>query len=184
MLSRALAPIRNKLSLIVTRAVVTRVNDALKCQSLQVSIRADELRDGTERFEDYGMTSHPFEGAEAIALAVGGNRSHTVAIAVQDRRYRPKNMSEGDVCLYNDNGERVYLESSTDLVHLGAKSAAEFVALAAKTDARIAALQAAHDGHTHATTATVGPSGVPGTIAPPTPVGAQASVAATKVKAT
>jgi hypothetical protein len=65
---------------------------------------------------------------------------------------------------------------STD-VRLGSPTATALVALATLVDASITALQIAHDTHTHATAPT-GPVSIPSTIA-----GAQASVAATKVRA-
>lgn len=193
-LSRALAPIAKRLRLMVSRGVVELVNDSLKCQGLQVSLLSDEIADDVERFQDYGITSVPFVGAEALFLSVGANRSHGIVACVTDRRHRPKNMAEGDVCLYTDKGERVYLDRVLDILNLGAKAAAEFVALADLTKTEIEAVRdtlntfiTAHNAFgSHITTATVGPSAVPGIITPfvgsaPAVV---ASVAATKVKAT
>ena len=48
-------------------------------------------------------------GAEAIAAAVGGARGHLLALVVGDRRYRLKNLKEGEVALYDDLGHKVYL---------------------------------------------------------------------------
>lgn len=67
-------------------------------------------------------------------------------------------------------------------IRLGSITAADFVALASLVDNRLGKLQAAVDGHMHATAA-AGPP-VTGTPIPGVfPVGALASVAATKVKA-
>jgi phage baseplate assembly protein V len=190
---RIVAPVMRQVRLLISRGVVELVNDSLKCQGLQVSLLADELRDNVERFEDYGMTSHPFTGSEVLYLSVGGNRSLGVAVRVLDRRYRPKSMGEGDVCLFTNNGERVYIESSGDIVNLGAKSAADFVALADDVKSELDAvktdldnLKTACASHTHPTAALGLPS-VPGPppadfslFVPHTP----GSVAATKVKAT
>lgn len=178
----------------IARGVVELVNDSLKCQGLQVSLLTDEVHDDVERFQDYGITSVPFTGSEALYLSVGANRAHGVVVCVNDRRSRPKDLVEGDVCLYTDKGERVYLNRVDDVVHLGAKSAAEFVALAEKTKTELDALKAtidtfinAHNAPgSHVTTATVGPSAVPGIITPfvGTAHGTVGSVAAEKVKAT
>lgn len=182
-IGRALAPVVRRLRLMVSRGVVELVNDGLKMQGLQVSLLSDELADDVERFQDYGITSVPFTGAEVLFLSVGANRSHGVVVSVADRRHRPKDLVEGDVCLYTDKGERVYLNRVDDIVHLGAKSAAAFAARADLTDARITTLQAAHDAHTHITTATVGATPTPGILSPTAaPVGALATVAANKVK--
>ena len=139
---RMIAPLAQRLRLMVSRGVVKVVNDALKCQGLQVELLSDELQDDVERFQEYGFTSTPFTDAEALFLSVGGNRSHGVVVCVTDRRYRPLSLNAGDVCLYTDNGERVYLDRDNDIVNIGAKAAADF--LATKSD--IDDLQSAIDG--------------------------------------
>jgi phage baseplate assembly protein V len=131
--SRLIAPLSRRIALTVSRGVVKLVYDAFKMQGVQVELVADELQDQVEHFQEYGFTSHAKEGAEAVFLSVGGNRGHGIVVCVSDRRYRPVNMAEGDVCLFNEHGERVYLDNVADLVHLGAKAGAEFVALATKT---------------------------------------------------
>jgi len=140
-LRRFTAPLSQRIRLMVSRGVVKLVNDSLKCQGLQVSLLADELRDDVERFEDYGFTSHPLVGAEVLFLSVGGNRSHGIVARVMDRRYRPKDMGEGDVCLFTVDGERVYLDRANDLAHLGAKTATEFAAKAATANSELDAIR-------------------------------------------
>lgn len=108
-LQKLLAPIRRRIALLVSRAVVNLVDDSLKLQGLQVTLLADETMDGVERFQQYGFTAHPHSGAEAIALSVGGHRSHTVVIAVDDRRYRVKSLEAGEVAIYTDEGDRIHL---------------------------------------------------------------------------
>lgn len=93
----------------ISRAVVSLVNDALKMQGLQVTLMADQTPDDAEHFQHYGFTSVPLPGAEGIALAVGGSTGHTVVINVDDRRYRIKPMQGGEVCLYDDQGQKVHL---------------------------------------------------------------------------
>lgn len=41
--------------------------------------------------------------------AVGGLRSHGIVIAVEDRRYRMTGLQSGEVALYDDLGQQVYL---------------------------------------------------------------------------
>ncbi len=107
--ARALKPLSNRLALMVSRAVVLLVNDGLKLQGLQVSLLADEVRDDVEHFQNYGFTSHPHPGAEAIAVSVQGSRDHVVVLAVEDRRYRLKGLQAGEVALYTDEGDQVVL---------------------------------------------------------------------------
>jgi phage baseplate assembly protein V len=105
-----LSKLQRQIRLIASRAVVRLVDDALRLQGLQLTLLADETRDQVERFQNYGFTSHPHAGAEAVAIALGGSRDHLVAIAVDDRRYRLKGLAAGEVALYTDEGDTVILK--------------------------------------------------------------------------
>jgi phage baseplate assembly protein V len=94
----------------VSRAVLTLIDDETTLQELQARILGDELLDELERFQQYGFTSVPHPGAEAITLSVGGHRSHTVVINVDDRRYRLKGMKGGEVALYTDEGDYIHFQ--------------------------------------------------------------------------
>lgn len=93
----------------IARGVVRMVNDALMVQSLQVTVLDGEIAN-VQRFQEYGFTSVPMSGAEAILAAVAGARSHLVAIAVDDGRYRMKNLQDGEVALYTDEGDSIVLK--------------------------------------------------------------------------
>lgn len=108
-LQRLLAPIWRRLRLIVSRGVVHRSNDTSKLQVVQLGLLAGETAE-MERFQQYGFTCRPLDGAEAIALAVGGSRGHLVAIAVDDRRYRMTGLKNGEVALYTDEGDVVHFK--------------------------------------------------------------------------
>lgn len=101
---------RNRMALMISRAVLLLVNDGLKLQGLQVSLLADEVRDDVERFQNYGFTSHPHPGAEAIAACVQGSRDHVVVLAVDDRRYRLQGLQAGEVAIYTDEGDKIVLK--------------------------------------------------------------------------
>ncbi len=140
---KLIAPLANRVRLLVSRGVVHIVNDKLKLQGVQVELHEDELHDDVEHFQEYGFTSHVKPGkAEAVFLSVGGNRSAGIVICVVDRNFRPKDLAEGDVCLYTENGERVYLNFADDIVHLGAKDADDFLAKTTETKANDDALKA------------------------------------------
>lgn len=109
-LRRWLDPIRRKLRLIVNRAIVSAVLDGQGFQVLQLKGLPGEVLDGVERFQNYGFTSVPLTGSEAIVVFVGGSRSHGVAIAVDDRRYRKKNLQPGESAQYSDEGDSIHLK--------------------------------------------------------------------------
>lgn len=103
------ASISRRIRLLVSRGVVNFVNDSLKQQNLQVSLLADETADDVERFQNYGHTSVPPAGSEAIVLSVGGVRQHLVAIAVDSRGVRLGNLESGDSALYHLEGHKILL---------------------------------------------------------------------------
>jgi phage baseplate assembly protein V len=110
-----------RLRLIADRAVVTMVTDSLQRQGLQLKVLADETADDVERFQNYGHTSVPPAGSEAIVLGIGGARAGLVAIAVEDKSVRPKDLEAGDNCLYHLEGHRIILRKD-GLLELEAKT--------------------------------------------------------------
>lgn len=114
-LRAALDPIRRRIAMAVSRAVVRLVKDEESRQRLQVEILKGELRDGVERAQDYGFTSHPLPGCDAIIVCGGGSREQAIAVVVDDRRYRLK-LEAGEVAMYDDLGNAVKL--LRDKVHV------------------------------------------------------------------
>ena len=82
----ALKALRGRVQMMVGRAVLAAVNDDATLQTLQIELASDEAQDGVEHFQPYGLAYKPQVGAEAIAMAVGGLRSHAVVLTVTDRR--------------------------------------------------------------------------------------------------
>lgn len=93
----------------VARAIVRLVDDARAAQELQLELLADESQDAVERFQNYGFTSVPHAGAEALVVFAGGLRSHGVVLAVEDRRYRLTGLEDGEVALFDDLGNVIKL---------------------------------------------------------------------------
>lgn len=108
--NRLIAPYARRIRLTVSRGIIRLVDDSLGIQQAQVALLADELRDQVERFQQYGLTSVPHEGAEGIFLSVGGSRDHGIVIAVDDRRYRLKGLEKGEVALYDSQGQKLHFK--------------------------------------------------------------------------
>lgn len=125
-------------------------------------------------------------------------RMHNLSDAVAYPGYYPRGLSLADAHAENavlgyDGGAQIHIKPNGE-THIGSEDAADFVALAQKTLDEIKAVRDTlnthitnYNSHIHTTTATVGPSAVPGVIAPtvamsspPAPV---QSVAADKTKA-
>lgn len=108
--AKLMAPLARRVRLMVRRAVVKLVYDDVKMQELQLAIFSGEVRDHVERWQDYGLTSSPLPGAEALVAAIGGNTDHCAVVKVDDRRYRLKNLANGEVALYDDQGQVIHLK--------------------------------------------------------------------------
>jgi phage baseplate assembly protein V len=200
--------------IIASRGVVTQVDDSKKIQRIQATILDGETEDDIEVWQQYGVSFVPEASAttETVLLAIGADRSHTVAVCVQDGAKRPKGTDPGTGGLYTKvAGWRVYIDVD-DVVHIGAKAGAEFIAQAQKTqdqfdkvrqrldDVTAALNQLRTDfttfgGHTHLVATAGSPAAQTGTAAPVVPplvpvapiqppIGAATSVAATKGKVT
>ncbi len=107
-LRAALRPIGDKLMMMAAKAVVRLVNDAGTRQVMQLEILKDELRDGVERFQNYGFNSHPLPGAEAVISCPNGTRERAVVVVVDDRRYHLV-LQPGEAAMFTHEGDWVKL---------------------------------------------------------------------------
>lgn len=100
----------------MNRGAVNKVSDDSLMQSLDADMMANDSRDKIERAQNYGFTSvvlpakkEDKETAEAFIVHQGGNRSHPVAVAIDDRRHRPYGLKEGESQQYDDQGQASYI---------------------------------------------------------------------------
>jgi phage gp45-like len=136
-LRRLLAPLERKINSIISRGVVTNVDDTKKWQVIQAKTRGDLLIDGIEHPQPYGVSANPKVGAECILVSTGSGIPF--AIVVDDRRYRPVDTEEGCISLYTHEGVLVKCKVG-QIVELG-PSPTDFVALATPTDSRLSAIE-------------------------------------------
>lgn len=100
---------------VIARGELALVNPDSKMQGLQMRLNADEVKDGMEHFEPYGLTSNPHPGAEAVAVFVGGDRSHGIVVQVSDRRFRLQGLESGEVALYTDEGDFLHFKRGREI---------------------------------------------------------------------
>jgi len=156
MLARVLNPLRRRIRLIVSRAILTAdADDSHGCQRLDLALLADEERTSVARVQQYGISSRPPSGAEAVCLSAGGVREHMVAVAVDAPASRPTGLKPGEVALWmKQHGVRVLLLDDGH-VDLGSQPT-DFVALASLVKAELDGIKADLDAaktsintHTH-----------------------------------
>lgn len=97
-----------RIRMLVARGVVSLVNDGAKVQGVQLLVLGDPV--SAQRFQEYGFTSVPQQGAEAAVASMSGVASHLVILATDDGRYRPTNLQAGQVALYTDEGDQIVFE--------------------------------------------------------------------------
>lgn len=107
-LNKLMDPLRRRVRLMISRAVLSALSDGAGIQLVQVKLLEGEVRDGVERFQNYGFTSVPLAGAEGVMACVSGNRDHGIVIAMDDRRYRIKALASGEVAVYTNMDKQAH----------------------------------------------------------------------------
>src|SRR4030042_908352 len=118
-LMRIVAPIKTRIKMMISRAIVNLVDDSKAIQLVQISLLKDETKSGVERIQQFGFSSNPKKGAEAVVVFVNGNRDHALVIAVDYSRYRIKNLPEGASVQYDWDGNYIKL-SKEDGIEINA----------------------------------------------------------------
>lgn len=93
------------------RGRITLINDDGVIQTAQVQLSEGELRDKTPRMAEYGLTSNPPAGSDAVLNFLGGDRNFGVIVATNHQQSRPTGLAEGEAMLYQQNGLKVYLSN-------------------------------------------------------------------------
>lgn len=120
-IDKALKPLRDRIYLLIGRAVLTAVTDSTKRQRVQFSALKGEVKDSVERIQEYGFTCFPLPGAQVLFASISGNRDHPVAFAVDDPRYRLKDLQPGEVAVYNHEGTCIVLKNGNE-IHMTAET--------------------------------------------------------------
>lgn len=106
--NKLLDPLRRRVRLMITRAVLSTISDGEGIQVVQIKTLATRTADGAERFQNYAFTSVPLPGAEGILAAVMGNFDHGIVIAMDDRRYRVKDLQPGEAAMYTHKDKEAH----------------------------------------------------------------------------
>jgi phage baseplate assembly protein V len=111
-LQKLIAPLNRRVRLMIARGVLSLIDDAPGVQKVQVKLLAGEVRDGLERVQQYGFSSVPPVGSEAVVIFVGGNRDHGVVIGTEARGQRHAGQAAGTVAVYDSAGHVIVLTPS------------------------------------------------------------------------
>lgn len=98
------------------RGRVTTSDDSGNAQLLQVKLGALEVRDNTPRLAEFGFSSRPPVGADAVLVFIGGDRSNGVVIATGDQKSRPRDLEEGESKVYDLFGKFIHFTKDGGIV--------------------------------------------------------------------
>lgn len=101
---------------IVGRGRITTGNDSGAVQSQQVQLGLDEIKDNIPRLAEFGLTSMPPVGSDAVLVFIGGDRSNGAIIATGHQASRPKNLAPGETMLYSQDGKSIYITAAGGIV--------------------------------------------------------------------
>lgn len=114
-LLKIIAPLQRKIMLMVGRAVLTTIKDSDGYQKLQISLLNGDIAGNVDRMQNYGFTSVPKAGADAILVSIGGSHDNGIVIACDDKRYRLKGLASGEVAIYTDEGDKIHLKRGNNI---------------------------------------------------------------------
>jgi phage gp45-like len=102
---------------VIKRVTIEKNDDDPLFREHEVSLYTEEKQKEIEHFEPYGLTTRVKQPtgqgkqkkkAEGMIVFTGGQRSHGVLIVTGDRRYRLLGLKEGEVALFDDQGQQVH----------------------------------------------------------------------------
>lgn len=99
---------------------VAGVDSGAGVQTFQIAFGAAESRDGVPDIAHYGFTSAPPPSARAVVVFANGDRGNGVAVATNDAASRKTGLASGEVAVYDNLGQTVYLTRSGIVIDAGA----------------------------------------------------------------
>lgn len=107
--TNALNALLRRIGMLASVGRVTFGSDANPVQLLQVRFSDADGSDEVPRVAEYGFTSMPKIGCHAVFICVAGDQSNGVVVGTNDPNHRMKNLQPGEVAIYDDQGQSVYL---------------------------------------------------------------------------
>ena len=101
-----------RILLMMARGTITLVDDSKPVQMLQVRVNGLELVPDLPRFAEYGFTSNPPTGTQALIASKNGDRNDGIVIATSNATFRMKQLASGEVAISDNIGQKVYLSAA------------------------------------------------------------------------
>lgn len=111
---RILAPIKNKIYLIIGRAILSAVKNDTKTATVQVKGLDGEVITDMEYMSPYGFEAMPSEG-QVVCIFINGNRDQGMAILLHNREERPQDLSTDEVKVWSKYNNFMKLNSAGEV---------------------------------------------------------------------
>ncbi|HXI23744.1 MAG TPA: phage baseplate assembly protein V [Pyrinomonadaceae bacterium] len=108
---------RRRILWMIGRVRIRAGDDSGDAQQLQMQLNALEVRDNTPRIAEFGFSSMPPVGSDAVVVFIGGERSEAIIIATNHQPSRPRNLAAGEAIVYDNFGQYVRLTPNGIVVH-------------------------------------------------------------------
>ncbi|QOT75050.1 phage baseplate assembly protein V [Cupriavidus basilensis] len=109
---QALEALGARVRMLVGRGRITTGNDAGGVQQQQVQLADVETGDNRPRVAEFGFTSMPPTGSDAVVVFLSGDRSAGVIIGTNHQASRPRNLKPGETMVFSLDGKCVYLSDA------------------------------------------------------------------------
>lgn len=93
------------------RGVLNLVKSGSDIQQVQVSGLADETIQDLELMQQFGFTSVPPAGTQAVVIPLGGKTTHGIIVATENGSFRVKNLKNGETAIYDSSGSTIILKN-------------------------------------------------------------------------
>lgn len=116
---QAIALIKN----MIGQSLIDSIDDSDEIQLVKIApdldnapSDGDDVQDGVERIQEYGITSNPPRDSETVVLYPGGKKDSGIVIKVDSAEYRINSLESGEVCIYSMHGQKILLNKDGDIV--------------------------------------------------------------------
>ena len=116
MLETYLDRLMRRIQMLFGRGRLTFVDDSGSVQIVQVKTNDLETSDTRYRMMEFGFSSNPPLGSDALMLHVAGDRSAGAVVATNHQPSRPTGLQSGESMLYSQDGKQVYLTADGGIV--------------------------------------------------------------------
>lgn len=93
------------------RGILNLVKSGSDIQQVQVSGLADETIQDLELMQQFGFTSVPPAGTQAVVIPIGGKTTHGIIVATENGSFRVKNLKSGETAIYDSSGSTIILKN-------------------------------------------------------------------------